>query len=143
MNNSRRARRIRLWPGLDELEDKCLLSPGTLGHLPRHAVEVHTLQVAQTKHAAKPSAHAPMAKHTTKPNVHAPKAKHTPKPKAHAPKAHPKLPTLSPPVARDSPSPEAHTHTGTHPYADVPLLHPPRPRPLLLRPRLRRPPRSP
>ncbi len=58
MNNSRRGRRIRLWPGLDELEDKCLLSPGTLGHLPRHDVEVHALQVAQNKHAAKPSARA-------------------------------------------------------------------------------------
>ncbi len=106
MNISRRGRRIRLWPGLDALEDKCLLSPGTLGHLPRHDVEVHALKVAQNKHAAKPSAHAPMAKHTTKPKVHAPKAKHTPKLTAHAPKAHAKLPALSPTVPVIAPAPK-------------------------------------
>src|SRR6266478_5674985 len=98
MNKSRRARSVWLWPGLDALEDKCLLSPGTLGHLPRPAVEVHTLKAEQAKHTPKPlaHAHAHKAKHTPEPlaHAHAHKAKHTPKPLA--PKAHPKPPTLAP-----------------------------------------------
>jgi hypothetical protein len=59
MDNSRRARRVRLRPGLDELEDKCLLSQGTLGHLPRPAVEVHIMKAAHAQHTHKP--HAPKA----------------------------------------------------------------------------------
>src|SRR5262245_55642113 len=105
MNDSRRARRVRLWPGLDELEDKCLLSPGTLGHLPKPAIEVQTLKAAQAKHAPKFHAHALKAKHAPKLHAHAPKAKHTPKLHAHAPKAHPKPPTISPPVVGTAPDP--------------------------------------
>ena len=58
INISRHARRVRLWPSLDALEDKCLLSSGTLGELPRATVEVHTLNADQAKHTPKPDAHA-------------------------------------------------------------------------------------
>ena len=92
MNNSRRARRVRLRPGLDALEDKCLLSPGALGHLPRPAVEVHTLEAGRARHAPKP-------------NAHTHRAKHTPTPHAHASRAHPKPPTISPPVVVTPPDP--------------------------------------
>jgi hypothetical protein len=66
MNNSRRGGRVRLRPGLEALEDKCLLSQGTLGHLPRHAIEVHSLKAAQARPTPTPVAHAQKAKHALK-----------------------------------------------------------------------------
>ncbi len=105
MNNSRRDRRLRLWTSPDELEDKCLLSPGTLSHLPRPAVEVHSLKGALAEQTPKPDAHAHKANHTAKLKAHAHKANHTPKTKAHAHKAHPKPRTISPPVVWTYPGP--------------------------------------
>jgi hypothetical protein len=71
MNNSRRLGRVRLRPGLDELEDRCLLSQGTLGHPPMHAIEAHSLKAGQVRLTPTPIALAQIAKHALKPIAHA------------------------------------------------------------------------
>src|SRR4051794_18242519 len=105
MSNSRRACRVRLQPGLDVLEDRCLLSSGTVSHHPRHAIEVQALKAAQARHTPKPAAHVQKARHAPRPAAHAHKVTHTPKPNAHAHKAHSKLPKSSPPVFVYAPPP--------------------------------------
>ena len=131
MNNSRCARRVRLWPGPDELEDRCLLSSATLDHLPRPAVEVHTLKSTQTKHTPKHNAHALEAKHNSKQHVHILKAKHTSKHHAHAAKAHPNPPWIWPPVvvtapvATATPTPTPTTPTPTPTQTPAPTPTPP------------------